>query len=144
MTVINVVEDMKEDIGRQLKKTDTTKDNLTFKQKQALKNLTTDDTITINKADKGSTIVIQDKELYIQSGLEHLKDESTYTELPVDPTPTLIQNINSALKEMKKSRQLTNKQLTFLKPPTEADTTHLLLEENTQNPNVRQTHCKQL
>jgi len=83
------------------------KDNPTYKQRQALKKLIIHDTIIINKADKGSTIVIQDRDTYTQIGLDHLKDTTTYIYLNMDPTTTLIQNIN---------------------------TTHILPKENTQNP----------
>ena len=43
----------------------------------------------INKADKGSTIVIQDRDTYTQIGLDHLKDTTTYIYLNMDPSTTL-------------------------------------------------------
>ncbi len=53
------------------------------------------DTIIINKADKGSLIIIQDRDSYTQIGLDHLKDTTTYIYLNMDPTTTLNQNINT-------------------------------------------------
>ena len=41
-------------------------DNLTFKKRRALTELMTRTDIVINKADKGSTIVIEDRDEYIK------------------------------------------------------------------------------
>ena len=58
----NIVEDIKEEVDITLQMTLKPKDNLTYKQRQALKKLIIDDTIIINKVDKGSTFVIQDRD----------------------------------------------------------------------------------
>ena len=71
------------------------KDNLIYNETQALKKLIIHDTIIINKANKSSTIVIQDRDTYTQIGLDHLKDTTTYIYLNMDPTTTLNQNINT-------------------------------------------------
>ena len=57
---------------------------LTRAQRRALKELTTNKNIVINKADKGSTIVIEDKEDYIQNAYEHLNNPTVYQELDND------------------------------------------------------------
>ena len=94
-----------------------------------------DDTIIINKADKGSTIVVQDRDTYTQTGFDHLKDTTTYMELERDPTTTLIENINKALKEMHQNRQITKKQHNFLTPPHNARTPHIyFLKKIHKNP----------
>jgi len=72
------------------------KNNLTCKERQALKKLIINYTIIMNKVDKGSSIFIQDTQI----GLDHLKDTTTYIKLNIDHTTTLIQNINKLLKEM--------------------------------------------
>ena len=101
------VEDIKEEVDKTLHMQLKPKDKPTYKQRQALKKLIIHDTIIINKADKGSTIVIQDRDTYTQIELDHLKDTTPYIYLNMDPTSTLIQNIN---------------------------TTHILPKENTQTP----------
>ena len=116
---------MKEEIDKTLQMPLKPRDNLTYKQRQALRKLMIDDTIIINKADKGSTIVIQDRDTYTQRGLDHLKDTTTYIELNIDPTTTLIQNIDQALKEMHRNKQLTTKQHNLLIPPHNARTPHI-------------------
>ncbi len=48
--------------------------NLTHTQNNALKELCSDQTLVIKKADKGSGIVLKDTEQYIQEGLDHLSE----------------------------------------------------------------------
>ena len=127
---------MKEEADTTLQTQHWSKDNLTYKQRQALKKLIDDDTIVINKADKGSTIVILNKDTYTQIELGHLKSTSIYTELEIDPTTTFIQSIERALKEMYQTNKITKKQYTFLKPPTNARTPHIYFLRKTQESNV--------
>lgn len=75
--------------------------------RQALKKLTDDDTIIINKADKDTNVVIQNKDTYTHAGLNHLKGTTTDTELEIDPTTTLTKNIDKALKETHRTIQIT-------------------------------------
>lgn len=74
--------------------------NLSSKEQQVLKSLASDDTLVIKSADKGSGIVVEDKEGYIAAGLEHLSDTSIYEEIELDPTHKLAQGINTYVKGM--------------------------------------------
>ena len=47
-------------------------DNLTRKERIAHRELITNPHIIINKADKGSTIVVEDREEYIRNAMMHL------------------------------------------------------------------------
>ena len=49
--------------------------------------------IVINKADKGSTIVVQEKDTYLQEGLNHLSNQQVYKMLKTEFTPTLKMDI---------------------------------------------------
>ena len=62
------------------------KPNLTRNDRLALKELTSNNDIIINKANKGSTIAVRNKTDYIQEGLKHLSDSSTYLKLDCDQT----------------------------------------------------------
>ena len=84
------VEDIKEEVDKTLQIPLKPKDNPTYKQRKALKKIIIHDTIIINKADKGSTIVIQDRDTYTQIGLDHLKDTTTYIYLNMVPTTTFL------------------------------------------------------
>ena len=63
-----------------------TRNNLSQRQRIALRKLRKRKDIIIKKADKGSTVVIQDRQEYINTGLEHLSDKDTYSELEEDQT----------------------------------------------------------
>ena len=71
--------------------TQTRTDNLTREERLAIRTLANNDNIIINKADKGSTIVVLDKEDYIRDGLKHLNDPSVYRKLTTDTTPRVKQ-----------------------------------------------------
>ena len=60
--------------------------NLTPQEIEALKNLAQDTNLIIKKADKGSSIVLEDKEKYIKDGQEHLSDKQIYEKVNSDPT----------------------------------------------------------
>lgn len=68
--------------------------NLTRKEHTALKQLAKDDSLIIKNADKGSGIVIEDTEKYIEAGREHLADTSIYEKIGEDPTSELTESIN--------------------------------------------------
>lgn len=56
-------------------------DNLTRKERIALKDLIKNPHIVINKADKGSTIVVEDREDYVRNAMSHLNDPTVYKPL---------------------------------------------------------------
>ena len=58
-----------------------TRNNLSQCQRIALRKLRKRNDVIIIKADKGSTVIIQDRQEYIDTGLEHLSDKNTYSEL---------------------------------------------------------------
>ncbi len=68
--------------------------NLTKLELQALRELATDDSLVIKNADKGSGIVVEDRENYIKDGLQHLSDEDIYEKTDSDPTLPLAEGIN--------------------------------------------------
>lgn len=53
-------------------------DNITKKERLAIRELKENNERVINKADKGSTIVVVDKDDYIENGLKHLDNPSVY------------------------------------------------------------------
>ena len=87
--------------------TQTKKDNLTTNQRIALANLSKRTDIVINKADKGSTIVVQDREQYIKDGLGHLTNISVYKPLDADITPMIKAEIDFQPESVPKDHNLT-------------------------------------
>jgi hypothetical protein len=56
------------------------RDNISKNERIALKNFTSDDSITIKEADKGGATVIMDKEHYKEMALEQFSDNITEKE----------------------------------------------------------------
>ena len=73
--------------------------------------------LIINKADKGSTIVIQNRTDYINAALEHLNDPNTYMELDGDPTRIICSEIDLLLKDFHKKGLLDKDMVDFCSPP---------------------------
>ena len=69
------------------------RDNLTPREHTALKHLANNKDIIILKTDKGNTIVIDNKDEYIQDCLTHLDDTNICNKLPNDPTPYRIDQV---------------------------------------------------
>ena len=59
--------------------------------------------LIINKADKGSTIVVQDRSEYITEAMKHLNDETTYKLLRENITHKLKDLINNKLQSLRKN-----------------------------------------
>ena len=75
-------------------------DNLTKEERNALYNLRDDPTIIIKGADKGSAVVVWDREDYLKEASKELEDKDGYEEVRNDPC-TLINTIIRALKEIR-------------------------------------------
>ena len=82
--------------------------NLTKDKWQALKNLTENRSIVIKPADKGSCVVVWDREDYLAEGYQQLNDESTYVEVKYFDDKTLsdlIEKSNNFFKCLNKKKR---------------------------------------
>ena len=70
--------------------------NLTKEERNALYNLRDDPTIIIKGADKGSAVVVWDRDDYLKEASKQLEDKDVYEEVQNDPS-TLINTIMRAL-----------------------------------------------
>lgn len=120
--------------------------NLTKAEQSALKQLATDSSITIKNADKGSGIVVEDTQNYIQDGLEHLSDTNIYEEIYSDPTQQLTTSINKYVAILHNKGiidSITKEYLTF-KNNTSRTQQLYFLKKIHKNPNSRQTYSQRL
>ena len=89
------------------------KQNLTRKERAALRNLSSNKEIVLNRADKANCVVVKNREDYVREGLEHLSDTNTYTKLDRDHTPEVTKHINTTLEQYRRggllSLQMVNK-----------------------------------
>ncbi|KAL5500071.1 hypothetical protein EMCRGX_G011571 [Ephydatia muelleri] len=102
-----------------------------------IKKLSKEHDVIINTADKGSSIVLLDREKYVEAGRKHLDDKQTYTRLTADITDTIKKTITIKLSKLRNepayvtsniSRFLDHwlKQAVRLLPSYISDSTHFI------------------
>ena len=64
--------------------------NLTVEEQEALRDLSRDTTIVIKGADKGSAVVVWDREDDLKEAENHLGDSETYEKCEDNPLPSLV------------------------------------------------------
>ena len=74
--------------------------NLTKEERDALYSLRDDSSIIIKGADKGSVVVVWDREDYLKEAYKQLEDREVYEEVPNDPS-VLVNTIIKALEEIR-------------------------------------------
>ena len=88
--------------------------NLTLEEREALKALVNDEGIVIKPADKGSAIVVWDREDYEKEAQRQLYDEKIYEKVNRDPIPEVNKKIDGVLNHMVRSKQIDKKIRQFL------------------------------
>ena len=79
--------------------------NLTTSERKALYDLKNDKSIAIKSADKGSAVVMWDREDYIKEAEKQLGDEEVYEEVSNDAAP-LLKTINGVIAKIRKRGDL--------------------------------------
>ena len=93
-------EELRAEVKAVLKKIQPPKPNITKEEQKALKELKKDTNRVILTADKGTCLVVMDKEEYINKAQELLKEE-TYRIIPEDPTNKQKNKLIQLLKKIK-------------------------------------------
>ncbi|KER31053.1 hypothetical protein T265_02616 [Opisthorchis viverrini] len=79
-------------------------------ERDALTSLRKDETIVILPADKGRIMVIMDKPDYIEKAKQLLNDTTTYKPIDHDPTSNVINRINTTLKKLQETHEITRQE----------------------------------
>ena len=79
--------------------------NLTQDEQKALENLRNYDEIIIKQADKGSAVVVMDREAYINGAMGQLNDSEVYMLLDRDPTWDMVKRITEKIRESWEKRK---------------------------------------
>ena len=109
--------------------------NLSRGERKALRELICDKDLIINKADKGSTIVVQNRADYIKTALEQLNDPITYRLLDGNPTSCICANIVFLLQDFLKKGLLNKETVAYCSPPKIARSARLyMLKKLHKNP----------
>ena len=88
--------------------------NLTLVEKQALAELVANRDIVIKPADKGSAVVIQNKDDYISEGYRQLSDNNFYIEVQNDLTPVHNSHVQQLIQSLLDSEEITPKCADYL------------------------------
>ena len=121
-----VLEAMKIEIS-QIPITDNIPPNLSRGERKALQEIICDKDLIINKADKGSTIVVQNRADYIKTALEQLNDPITYRLLDGNPTSCICANIVFLLQDFLKKGLLNKETVAYYSPPKMARSARLYM-----------------
>ena len=87
----------------------STKQNISKNERQSLKDLAKDKTITIKPADKGGMIVVQNTVDYIKEAERQLKDTQTYQSLDHNPTKDFQKEIDETLTNLVEKGEISTK-----------------------------------
>ena len=90
--------------------------NLTKEERDAFYSLRNDSNIVIKSADKGSAVVVWDREDYLKETDSQLSDNDIYEELPNDPTAELTETIQKCIADISCLEVLDQDTLKFLQP----------------------------
>ncbi|CAG2204322.1 unnamed protein product [Mytilus edulis] len=90
--------------------------NLTTKEENALKDILQDDDIVIRPADKGSGIVVINKEEYFKKLEEEITNNDTYSETEQNTTHQITKKVKSLVNRMKKEGSISGEMKTYLIP----------------------------
>ncbi len=90
------------------------KQNLTRDERKAMRELSKNPNIVIKKADKGSAVVIMNRDDYIAEGMSQLQNTKFYREVDHDLTLEHNVKINDKLETYKKSGEISEKTFEYL------------------------------
>ena len=106
------IEEVTRDVIRSMRKTGTS--NMTSEEEQALQHLMKDDGIVIRPADKGSGVVIMNKEDYLEKLAAELHDGSTYEAVKRDMTRHVSRQVKNITTSMHKRGYIGKHQMKYL------------------------------
>ena len=97
---------------------DTTQDfywinNCTYICK-ALKDLKSNEDIVMKEADKGSGVVVMDKDTYVNEAFRQLGDREVYRETPTDLTQQIAEMVNDRIRKLLGDGYIDDKTLDYL------------------------------
>ena len=113
---------------------------LTRNERLTLKELASNHDLIINKANKGSKIVIKDRSDYVEEGIQHLSDENTYLSLDRDHTAEVTKFVKHTARPQEGRSTVTKIGKLLYATDQCQNCHHILSEKDTQKSNGHQTH----
>ena len=87
--------------------------NLSKEEQDALKSLQNDTEIIIKSADKGSGVVVWDKEDYLKEAASQLSDDNVYEKIDFDPSSALTDRISECINRIRDRHEMDPDTLEF-------------------------------
>lgn len=103
------------------------RDNISMNERLALETLRNNKNIVIKKADKSTTIVIQNKSNYVSEGLRQLNDRVHYQHIPHHNTENIEKEIYNCLHQLRSLNEIDDTTYTFLRSNKKPKTGNLYL-----------------
>ena len=110
--------------------------NISKEEQEALENLRGYDDIVIKQADKGSAVVVMDREKYVNEAMRQLNDENVYIPLKKDPTAEMIKKINARIITLHDDGYISDSTLQYLLINSDARAGRFYLL-----PKIHKTNC---
>ena len=110
--------------------------NISREEQEALENLRGYDDIVIKHADKGSAVVVIDREKNINEAMRQLNDRDVYIPLHKDPTAAMIKKINVRIDKLRDDGYISDSTLQYLLINSDARAGRFYLL-----PKIHKTNC---
>ena len=81
-----------------------------------MKDLKSNQSIVIRDADKGSAVVVMDRDRYIAEAMRHLSDNSTYVKLDNDPSAQYAKELDQLIKRLERNGTIEADMATYALP----------------------------
>ena len=109
--------------------------NINREEQKALENLRNYDDIVIKQADKGSAVVILDRDKYVAEAMRQLNDSEVYISLRDDSTADMIRKVNERVEKLHSDRYISQSTPQYLMATndTTAGRSYLLPKIHKQN-----------
>ena len=88
--------------------------NINREEQKALENLSNYDDIIIKQADKGSAVIILDRDKYIAEAMRQLKDSEFYISLRDNPTVDMIRKVNGRVEKLHNDGHISQSTLQYI------------------------------
>jgi len=88
--------------------------NISKEEQEALENLRGYDDIVIKQADKGSALMVMDREKYVDEAMRQLIDKDLYIPSKKDPTAEMIKKINARINTLHDDGCISDSTLQYL------------------------------
>ncbi|XP_044165755.1 uncharacterized protein LOC122949770 [Acropora millepora] len=88
--------------------------NISREEQKALENLRNYDDIVIKQADKGSAVVILDRDKNVAEAMRQLNDSEVYISLRDDPTADMIRKVNERVEKLHNDGYISQSTLQYL------------------------------